>query len=40
MRRAWKKIEDETVKEDIRKGLGALNRALGRLALIVPTDVD
>ncbi len=40
IRRAWKKIEDETVKEDIRKGLGILNRALGRPALTVPTDVD
>jgi len=39
-RRAWKKTEEETVKEDIRRGLGALNRALGRPALIVPTDVD
>ncbi len=40
MGRAWKKTEEETVKKDIGRGLGTLNRALGRPALIVPTDVD
>ncbi len=39
-RRAWKKTEDETIKEDIGRGLGVLNRALGRPALTVPTDID
>ncbi len=40
IRRVQKKTKDEIIKENIKRGLGILNRALGRPALIVPTDID
>jgi len=39
-RRAWKKTEDETISEDISRGLDALNRAIGRPMLAAHNDID
>jgi len=39
-RRAWKRTEDETINEDIGKGLDALDRVIGRLTLTAHDDID